>query len=82
MKCDNPEMLLILSLGNDTVPRVEGYDGMALEGSTLSFSCPPGLVITGPNSATCTGNGEWEPAPRGIMCNNMSSEGQCTINDA
>ena len=49
------------------------------EGSTVSFSCPPGFVLTGPDSATCTGNGEWEPDPRGITCNNVSLEGQCTM---
>ena len=68
---------------NDTVPRVESYDDNimvpTLEGSTVSFTCPPGFMLTGPDSATCAESGEWEPDPRGIMCNNsniiMSSEG-------
>ena len=50
-----------------------------IEGSTVSFSCLPGLEVIGPNSATCTENGEWVPEPTGIMCNNMSLEGECTI---
>ena len=39
------------------------------EGSTVTFSCPPGLVLTGPSSATCAGNGEREPDPSQLMCN-------------
>lgn len=74
-KCGNPEMLFM----NDTVPRVEGYNESdtesTLEGSTVSLSCPLGSVLTGSGSVTCTANGEWEPDPKGIMCNNMSSEG-------
>jgi hypothetical protein len=67
-KCDNPELLF--TSGSATTPRVEGFDGMVptLEGHTVSFSCPPGFVLTGSDSATCAGNGEWEPGPRGIMC--------------
>ena len=39
-------------------------DGPALEGNTVAFSCPLGMVLTGPNATTCMGNGEWEPDPR------------------
>ena len=78
-KCNNPEMLFIYDMYNDTVPRIEDYDDMVpiLEGRTVRFTCPPGFMLTGPDSAICAGSGEWEPDPRGIMCNNMS---QCTIN--
>ena len=73
-------MLLTYDMYNDTVPRVESYDDNimvpTLEGSTVSFTCPPGFMLTGPDSATCAESGEWEPDPRGIMCNN--SEGLCT----
>ena len=31
------------------------------EGSIFNFTCPPGLVLTGPNTTTCMENGEWEP---------------------
>jgi hypothetical protein len=74
-------MLFTSDSDNDTVPRVEGYDDMvpALEGRTVSFSCPSGFVLNGPDSATCTGNREWEPDPRGIMCNNINLEGQCIV---
>ena len=40
----------------------------ALEGTTVSFSCPPGLVLAGPNTTTCMENGEWEPDPTNIKC--------------
>ena len=32
-----------------------------LEGTNVTFTCPPGLVLTGPNTLMCMGNGEWEP---------------------
>ena len=38
------------------------------EGTVLNFSCPPGLVLSGPNTTTCMENGEWEPDPRQTMC--------------
>ena len=40
----------------------------SLEGSTVNFTCPPGLVLIGPNLATCMENGEWEPDPREVRC--------------
>ena len=64
-KCGHPELV-----SNDSVPKVVGYDDIIpVEGTTIWFSCPPGLVITGPNSATCMENGEWEPDPSGVTCN-------------
>jgi hypothetical protein len=80
-KCDNPELLFTSDSDNATTPRVEGFDDMVptLEGRTVSFICPPGFVLSGPGSAICSGNGGWEPDPRGIMCNNMSFEGLCTM---
>lgn len=43
---------------------------LLVEGSTVSFSCPAGIVLIGPNSATCMENGVWEPDPSQLMCNN------------
>ena len=40
-----------------------------LEGTIANLSCPPELILTGPDSAICTGNGEWEPDPREAKCN-------------
>ena len=71
---------MLFTLENDTVhiPRVIGYD-VGMEGTTVLFRCPLGLSLIGSNSAICTHNGEWEPDPKGTMCNNMSSEGRLTM---
>ena len=61
-KCSNP-----LTLVNASVI-VEGYEDPALEGEIIMFSCLSGLAMTGPNSATCMGNREWEPDPQGVNC--------------
>ena len=50
-----------------------GYQGIEV-GSIATFSCPPGLVLIGPNSSTCMGNGEWEPDPREVKCNTENGE--------
>ena len=39
-----------------------------MEGFNVSFSCHSEFVLSGPNSSTCTKNGEWEPYPREIEC--------------
>ena len=53
-----------------------GYSKPSLEGESVKFTCPPKLVMTGPNSTRCMGNGEWEPDPREVAC-----EGKDTIRD-
>ena len=53
-KCENP-------LVADNSVRITGYHNPALEGATLTFSCPPGKTLIGPNITTCMENGEWEP---------------------
>ena len=66
--CREPELISPV----ESVPRVAGYDDVIpVEGTTIMFSCPPGLVLIGfsSNSATCTENGEWEPDPSGVTCN-------------
>ena len=45
-----------------------GYVEQALEGTVLSFDCPPQYALSGPNATTCMGNGEWEPDPRDAEC--------------
>ena len=47
---------------------VTGYKDLAVEGANVTFACPPGLVLTGPNTTTCMGNGEWEPNPMEVNC--------------
>ena len=73
-KCGHPELV-----SNDSVPKVVGCDDIIpVEGTTIKFSCPPGLVIIGPNSASCMKNGEWEPDPSGVTCND--SKGKSILN--
>ena len=60
--CGHPQLLL-WRVSNDSVLNVEGYGDLPVEGSTVRFSCPPGLSLTEHNSATCTENGEWELRP-------------------
>ena len=47
---------------------VSGYRDPAIEGTTVTFSCPTGLTLTGSNTSTCMRNGEWEPDPKGVKC--------------
>lgn len=37
-------------------------------GTIINFSCPPDLLLTGPNSAVCTFRGQWHPDPRTVRC--------------
>ena len=45
-----------------------GYADPALEGQTITFTCPPGQILNESNSSTCRGNREWEPDPSEIEC--------------
>lgn len=56
-KCSNPEAEVT------NLIQVIGYTGLALEGTNITFSCPPGLLLTGCGMATCKHNGLWEPDP-------------------
>ena len=53
--CGNPENLI------DNSVSILGYTEPAVEGTIVTFQCPPGLVLDGANSSICTENGEWEP---------------------
>ena len=53
-KCEYP-------LVDDNSVRIADYpENPTLEGATITFSCPPGKTLTGPNMTTCMENGEWE----------------------
>jgi hypothetical protein len=55
---------------NDSVPRIDTV--LPVEGTTFTLSCPPGLVLIGPNLTTCTKTGEWEPDPNRLVCTGKS----------
>ena len=67
VKCSNPIVL------TRTNVRVVGYEDPALEGENITFTCTSGPIGTGPISATCMGNGEWEPDPREVNCTGESA---------
>ena len=52
---------------NDSVS-VSGHSHPAMEGASVNFTCPPSHALIGPHSATCMGNGEWEPDPIEVEC--------------
>ena len=52
----------------DVSTMIIGYRNPAVEGTNVTFSCPRGLVLTGPNTSTCMRNGEWEPNPGEVKC--------------
>ena len=52
--------------------RVSSYRNPAIEGTTITFSCPDGLTLTGSSASTCMRNGEWEPPLKGIGCKGKS----------
>ena len=53
----------------DDAVRVIGFTEPAVRGTNVTLTCPPGLVLTGPDNLTCMGNGEWEPDPKDVECN-------------
>ena len=45
-----------------------GYLNLAVNGTVVIFSCPPGLTLNGPKSVMCTHTGQWEPALSEVNC--------------
>ena len=43
-------------------------DSLPIEGRLITYTCPPGFILTGPNASVCMGNGEWEPDPGQVDC--------------
>jgi hypothetical protein len=39
-----------------------------IEGQFITYTCPPGFALTGPNMSVCMGNREWEPDPGQVDC--------------
>ncbi|MCG8623693.1 MAG: CCP domain-containing protein [Proteobacteria bacterium] len=61
--CGNPEAQIA-----DSEVIISGYTTPAVEGTTVTFQCLPGLALVGSNLSTCMDTGEWEPAPYEISC--------------
>ena len=54
---------------HDPVVVVSGsQDRPPIEGQFITYTCPPGFILTGPNVSVCMGNGEWEPDPGQVDC--------------
>ena len=71
VNCGNP--LINTANGQNNIKRndsvsVLGHNHSAMEGASVNFTCPPSHVLKGPHSATCMGNGEWEPDPSEVEC--------------
>ena len=76
VNCGHPSLLSPDSNRSST-PKIEGYDNLPIEGTTVRLSCPPGSVLIGANSATCSENGRWELNPNGLTC--IESNGNIII---
>ena len=59
---------LQLEVAKDSNPVLMYSDLNRIKGTTVSFTCPPGLVLNGTIPVTCTGNGEWEPDSQDVKC--------------
>jgi hypothetical protein len=61
-------------MDNSSKISITHYRAPAIEGTQIHFDCPPGQVLTGPNTSTCMGNREWEPFPREVECKGNNTE--------
>ena len=43
-------------------------DTPPIEEQFITYTCPPGLILTGSNASVCMGNREWEPDPGEVDC--------------
>ena len=64
-RCEDPLLLVT----DDSVIAV-GYCNLTINGTVVTFSCPPGLMLNGPKSVMCTHTGQWEPSPSAVNCSN------------
>ena len=60
-KCDRPVL-------QSTFITITGFSDPAIQGTNITFTCPPGLVLTGPITSTCMENGEWDADLWSLRC--------------
>ena len=54
----------LTQLLHHTIIVVSGsQDSPPIEGQFITYTCPTGFILTGPNASVCAGNREWEPDP-------------------
>ena len=68
--CGKRHKILLITHHHMTLLRDRWSSGShpLIEGKHITYTCPPGFVLTGPNASVCTGNGEWEPDPGQVDC--------------
>ena len=64
VQCEDP----LLLIADDSVIAAMGYHNLAVNGTVVTFSCPSGLMLNGPDSVMCTHTGQWEPALSEVNC--------------
>ena len=67
MNCQNPARLV------DELIDVVDFREPATRGTDVTLACISGLMLIGPNTSTCMGNGEWEPNPSEAECIDTST---------
>ena len=63
-RCEDP----LLSITDDSVISMGYHRNLSVNGTVVTFSCPPGLMLNGPDSVMCIHTGQWEPAPIEVNC--------------
>ena len=63
-RCEDP----LLSISDDSVIAMGYLNNLSVNGAMVTFSCPPGLTLNGPESVMCTHTGQWEPALSEVNC--------------
>ena len=63
--CDDPPTQ---SLQDRVMIMDKESDIPIMEGQFITYTCPSGFILTGPNASECTRNREWEPDPGEVAC--------------
>ena len=56
-----------------------GHFESATEGSEITYHCPPGYLLSGPSTATCTSNLTWVPNSSEVNCTKTLLPGGTTM---